>query len=68
MNWQNEDDEVLLLLRKEANRAEQALKDAVAEKCPGPHKPIQHRDHRPPWCRVCGRTTRGLRIQPAKES
>lgn len=68
MNWQNEDDQVLTLLRAEVNRAEQALKDMVVEKCPGPHKPIQHRDHRPPWCQTCGRTTRGIRIQPAKET
>lgn len=68
MDLHTEDDHALLLLRREANLAEQRLKDTVAEKCPGPHKPVQHRDHRPPWCQVCGRTTRGLRIQAAKET
>lgn len=24
------------------------------------HRPVQHRDGKPPWCKVCGLTTEGL--------
>jgi hypothetical protein len=27
---------------------------AAQRACPGPHRPVQHRDFKPPWCRVCG--------------
>lgn len=50
----------LLHLRIKADQAEQTLLIAVAAVCPGPHKPTQHRDMRPRWCKVCGLTTRGV--------
>lgn len=40
----------------EATRALAAHK--VATTCPD-HKPVQHRDARPPWCRSCGKTADG---------
>ena len=36
-----------------------ALRDLVGELCPGPHRAVQHRDRKPPWCEACGRTERG---------
>lgn len=32
--------------------------------CPGEHKPVQHRDGKPPWCNLCGRDVFG-RLQVA---
>ncbi|MFI5839446.1 hypothetical protein ACIA8K_07000 [Catenuloplanes sp. NPDC051500] len=29
--------------------------------CPD-HRPVQHRDRKPPWCRTCGRDTEGRLI------
>lgn len=55
-------DDELQHLRAVVNRAEQTLMDAVVDSCPGPHKPVQHRDHLPEWCHACGRTRRGMRM------
>lgn len=43
------------------------LAGLILSVCPGPHRPVQHRDHRPAWCRVCGYTTTGERFEPASE-
>lgn len=44
-----------------------ALANDVADACPGPHRVVQHRDHKPPWCRACRRTAYGLPI-PARRT
>lgn len=46
-------------LRAEAMEARAALEHAVADACGEGHKPTQHRDARPPWCRRCGMTADG---------
>lgn len=38
------------------------LADALIEECPGPHKPVQHRDFKPAWCEACGYAEDGTRI------
>ncbi|GAA2527719.1 hypothetical protein GCM10010201_28180 [Pilimelia columellifera subsp. columellifera] len=50
---------ILDRLRAEYLRAGNRLSDYVKYLCPGPHKPTQHRDARPPWCKACGRTATG---------
>ncbi len=35
----------------------------VRAACPGPHKLVQHRDGKSPWCRVCGYTAGGVRVK-----
>lgn len=45
-------------LRKAAAHLTQLLR----KYCPGPHKPVQHRDHKPPWCNACRRTSDGWQI------
>lgn len=35
----------------------------VAALCPGVHKPVQHRDGRPPWCSACQRTIDGIHLR-----
>lgn len=34
--------------------------------CPGPHKYVQHRDRKPPWCNACGYTGAGFRVKEAQ--
>ncbi len=46
-------------LREAAANARAELAAAVVAACPGEHRPVQHRDMRPPWCRVCGRGADG---------
>lgn len=36
------------------------LEEYVANLCPGPHRTVQHRDGKPPWCNLCRRTWDGL--------
>ena len=50
-------------LREEADGAEATLYFAVVDSCSGDHKTAQYRDGKPPWCRHCGRTDRGKRIE-----
>lgn len=50
-------------LRDAADKAETTLRVAVMNACTtGPHHPVQHRDRKPPWCRSCGRTARGVKV------
>jgi hypothetical protein len=51
------------------DRAADGLRDALElvhqlmrEACPGPHRVMQHRDNRPPWCRYCRRLSDGRHI------
>lgn len=39
-----------------------AIKKLVAKNCPGEHKPVQHRDRKPPWCHLCGCTADGNKV------
>ena len=39
-----------------------ALNRHVRDACPGVHRPVQHRDMRPPWCRACGRDALGRQV------
>lgn len=49
----------------EAVRAtRQRLANLLTERCPGPHRFVQHRDHRPPWCRACRYTAGGQPVPP----
>lgn len=43
--------------------AEARLIAAIEDACPGPHKPVQHRDGLPPWCKACRRTRTGTAVQ-----
>lgn len=54
-------------LRRRRDSAQERLLDAVAELCPGPHLPVQHRDHKPRWCRRCGRTADGIPVAKRDE-
>ena len=40
------------------------LHNSVARTCRGlqGHKPVQHRDRKPPWCHACGRTVDGRMV------
>ena len=49
-------------LRLQGARAQARLLKAVASACPGPHRPAQHRDRKPPWCKRCGRTADGIPV------
>jgi hypothetical protein len=53
-------DEVLSELRSQLDSAQTRLAHYVSLLCPGPHRLIQHRDRRPPWCPECGRDNRGI--------
>lgn len=33
--------------------------------CPGPHAPVQHRDGKPQWCRLCGTDANGCQQRDA---
>lgn len=48
--------------RRRLDSAQNRLLDAVARACPGTHRPVQHRDRKPPWCKECGRTTYGQHV------
>lgn len=52
-------------LREQLKQAEYYLYKSVAQACPTPdkHQAVQHRDGKPPWCPLCGRTNRGVRIK-----
>jgi hypothetical protein len=52
----------------EADHAEMILRNAVRDACSGEHNPTQHRDRKPPWCRLCGRDGRGVQQVPTPEA
>lgn len=52
-------EELLAELRLEHKLTLDALLTLVEAMCPGPHKPVLHRDHKPPWCKACRRTALG---------
>jgi hypothetical protein len=43
-------------------KSAQHLTQLMRKYCPGPHEMRQHRDHNPPWCKTCRRTSDGRRI------
>ena len=51
----------LSYLREDARDAIERLRVAVADACPrgAEHRPVQHRDKKPPWCNACGRDSDG---------
>lgn len=51
----------LAAMREAALAAKGGLIAAVMDACPGPHRPVQHRDGNPLWCNVCGRSNYGDR-------
>lgn len=59
------DQEALDQARNQVMEAEFHLHRMAAQACPDPdkHQAIQHRDGKPPWCTLCGRTNRGVRIK-----
>lgn len=52
-------------LREQINRDEYHLYRSVVQACPDPdkHRAVQHRDGKPPWCPLCGRTNRGVKVK-----
>jgi len=42
----------------------QRLDALLLTACPGPHKFIQHRDNRPPWCNTCRYQINGQPVGP----
>lgn len=59
------DQEALDQVRNQVMEAEFHLHRMVVQACPDPdkHRAVQHRDGKPPWCPLCGRTSRGVRIK-----
>ncbi|TDT31122.1 hypothetical protein [Naumannella halotolerans] len=57
------DQSYLDYLREEADGAEGKLFLETDRVCPGAHDATQHRDGKPPWCKACGRTNRGVLIK-----
>lgn len=59
------DQEALDRARNQVMEAEFHLYRMVVDACltPDKHQPVQHRDGKPPWCALCGRTNRGARIK-----
>lgn len=59
------DQEALDQARNQAMEAESHLHRMVAQACPDPdkHRAVQHRDGKPPWCPLCGRTNRGVKTK-----
>lgn len=43
------------------------LAELIADACPGPHRYVQHRDDKPPWCPACRYTEAGQKI-PREDS
>jgi len=57
----------VLRIDKAANFADLAalrLQTLLEEHCPGPHRYVQHRDGRMPWCPRCGYQSNGRPAQP----
>ena len=44
--------------------ARQRLADLLTAACPGPHRFVQHRDGKSPWCNACRHTALGQHIPP----
>lgn len=63
--WTPEAEAELLHLDVLESKARAELSKFVHDHCPGPHRLVQHRDGRPPWCKACRRNRRGGRIDPA---
>lgn len=59
------DQEILDRLREQLNQAEHHLYRSVVQACPDPdkHRAVQYRDGKPPWCALCGRTNRGVKVK-----
>lgn len=59
------DQEALDQARNQVMEAEFHLHRMVAQACPDPdkHRAVQHRDGKPPWCPLCGRTNRGVKTK-----
>jgi hypothetical protein len=55
--------ELILKAREAIKLAEQLILQTIELVCPGPHKPFQHRDMKPPWCSACGYTNTGYRAE-----
>ena len=65
MNQPTTPDTIDTQISAAADNLEEALKAVhrlLKEHCPGPHRPMQHKDNLPPYCRYCRRTTNGRRI------
>lgn len=59
--------EVIAEQRSHAMGARIVLSGLIMAACPGPHKFVQHRDNRPPWCNRCRYTADG-EVVPERES
>jgi len=56
---------VIAMTAREADAARRRLQDLLRRNCPGPHRYVQHRDHKPPWCRVCRYRVDGVPVDAA---
>jgi predicted Zn-ribbon and HTH transcriptional regulator len=45
-----------------ARRARAELAEAMRAACPGPHELVARRGGQPPWCRACGYSVTGERV------
>lgn len=55
--------EAIAQLRARIAELQVEIDRAVWLACPGPHLPRQHRDGRPPWCKVCRYTVDFERVE-----
>lgn len=55
-------DDVIARATEAVHEARLDLEVAIRKACPQPHRFVQHRDKRPPWCPACRYTADGERI------
>jgi hypothetical protein len=55
-------------LRERYHATRTELLVAVRGLCPGRHRPVQHRDRKPPWCDTCGRDQLGTQRREERTS
>jgi hypothetical protein len=48
-----------------ARAARERAEELIAANCAGPHRYVQHRDGREPWCPVCGYGDSGSQLRTA---
>ena len=60
--YPREDGKVVTITRYPDGTIKARVTDSSrATDCCPDHRPVQHRDGKPPWCKTCGLTARGTR-------
>jgi hypothetical protein len=54
--------DAIALLSADIRRSQESLAALLLAVCPGPHRLVQHRDRRPPWCKACRYTSDGRQV------